>query len=153
MDESDRRIIAELQGGLADSATPYADAARSLGISVDELLERLGRMRDAGVLRGVRAVLDHRKLGIQGNVLVAWAVPDERTDEVGELFASWAEVSHCVLRRPAPDWPYNLYTMVHAESASRAGAVVAEMAQAGRIADHVLLETVRELKKTPPRYF
>jgi len=68
MDEADRRIIAELQGGLSDSVTPYTDAAHALGMSTDELLERLAGMRDAGVLRGVRAVLDHRKLGFRGNV-------------------------------------------------------------------------------------
>ena len=153
MDDVDRRIIAEVQGGLSDSMTPWADAATAVGIDVDELVHRLEAMRQTGVLRGVRAVLDQRRLGFEGNVLVAWGVPEARTDEVGELFASRHDVSHCVLRDPAPDWPYNLYTMIHAESGDRCDAVVNEMAAASGITGHVRLETVRELKKSPPRYF
>lgn len=153
MDEADRRIIAEVQGGLSESMTPWADAARAAGVEVDELLRRLEAMRRTGVLRGVRAVLDQRRLGLEGNVLVAWVVPEGRTDEVGMLFASRPEVSHCVLREAASDWPYNLYTMIHTPSRERADAVTDEMAAASGITDHVRLETLRELKKSPPRYF
>ena len=153
MDETGRRIVAELQGGLSDSTTPYADAASALGMETGDLIRRLEQMRESGVLRGVRAVLDQRRMGLEGNVLVAWEVPSGRTDEVGRLFASREEVSHCVLREGSRDWPYNLYTMVHAGTAGRCGDVVKEMARASGISAYVLLETVRELKKSPPEYF
>jgi len=153
MDETDRRIVAECAGDLPGSMTPWAEVAASLGIGVEELIRRLERMRQSGVLRGVRAVLDQRALGLEGNVLVAWEVGEDRLDEVARLFASRREVSHCVLRAPAPGWPYTLYTMIHAESAQRAQAVVDEMAQGSGIRECVRLETVRELKKSPPRYF
>ena len=153
MDDTDRRIIATLQAGLSTSPTPWADAADAFGIGVDALLERLERMKAEGVLRGVRAILDQRRLGVEGNVLVAWRVDADRVDEVGALFASRAEVSHCVLRTTAPDWPYNLYTMIHASTPDAARTVVGEMQAASGITDSVSLETVRELKKTAPRYF
>lgn len=153
MDETDRRVIGALQGGLPDSPRPYAEAAAGLGLAADELLGRLERMRKAGVLRGVRAVLDQRQLGLAGNVLVAWTVPEGRIDEVGELFAARREVSHCVLRDTAAGWNYNLYTMVHAPTPERCEAVVREMAEASGVTERVVLATVRELKKTPPRYF
>lgn len=153
VDEADRRIIRAMQKGLSDSMTPYADAAGTLGMDAGELIRRLERMRERGVLRGVRAVLDQRRMGFEGNVLVAWAVPSGRTGEVGQLFALRAEVSHCVLREAAPDWPCNLYTMIHAESALRCRDVVKEMARASGIGEYVPLETVRELKKSPPEYF
>jgi len=153
MDETDRRIIATLQTGLSTSSTPWANAADALGMDVDALLARLERMKAAGVLRGVRAILDQRRLGIEGNVLVAWRVEDDRVDEAGARFASRAEVSHCVLRTTASGWPYNLYTMIHAATPDAARDVVGEMEAASGVTDHVSLETVRELKKTPPRYF
>jgi DNA-binding Lrp family transcriptional regulator len=152
MDETDRRIIAGLEDGLPDSPTPWEDAARALGIAPGDLLARLEEMRRSGVLRAVRAVLDQRKLGLDANVLVAWAVPEERADEVGELFLLRREVSHCVLREPADDWPYNLYTMIHARSAAEADSAVRELARSSGVAGHVALATLRELKKTPPRY-
>ena len=153
MNDADARVIAELQSGLPGSATPYADAALILGMSTDELLDRLRRMRESGLLRSVRAVLDQRKVGFAGNALVAWMVPESRVDEVGVLFSEWAAVSHCVLRRGADDWPYNLYTMIHTDTMEHCRDLVDEMAQAGGVGDRVVLETVRELKKTAPRYF
>ncbi|HUV39056.1 MAG TPA: Lrp/AsnC family transcriptional regulator [Planctomycetota bacterium] len=152
MDEIDRRIIAAVQGGLGTSMTPWQDAAGRLKLAPEELVGRLERLRGEGVLRGVRAVLDARKLGVEGGVLVAWRVPDERVDAVGALFAARPEVTHCVLRTAAPDWPYNLYTMIHAETSERAHAVVRELVDASRCDDVAILETVRELKKSPPRY-
>jgi len=152
MDETDRRIIAGLGDGLPDSETPYEDAARSLGIGPEELLSRLEGMRESGVLRAMRAILDHRKLGLQGNVLAAWAVPEERVDKVGELFSRRREVSHCVLRECSGDWPYNLYTMIHARTPAESRRVVRELARSSGVKEHVALETLQELKKAPPRY-
>jgi len=152
MDETDRRIIAVLQGGLSASTRPWRDAAERVGLEVDDLIDRLERMREEKILRGVRAILDQRKLGLEGNVMVAWRVDAERVDTVGERFAARREVTHCILRTTAPGWPYNLYTMIHAATPDAARAVVREMAQAGGVTEFVPLETVRELKKTPPRY-
>jgi DNA-binding Lrp family transcriptional regulator len=153
MDETDRRIIASLEGGLPDSATPYEDVAGTLGLEVGELMSRLEAMRRSGVLRAMRAVLDQRRLGLEGNVLAAWAVPEARVDEVGGLFSRRREVSHCVLRECAGDWPYNLYTMIHAQTPVRARTVIRELVEASGVTEHVALETLKELKKVPPRYF
>lgn len=152
MDDADARVIGELQSGLPGSVTPYADAAVALGMSTDELLGRLRRMHKSGLLRSVRAVLDQRKLGFAGNALVAWMIPDDRIEEVGALFAERAEVSHCVLRRGTDDWPYNLYTMIHTDTMEHCRDLVDEMTEASGITERVVLETVRELKKTAPRY-
>jgi len=153
MTDLDRRIIAALQAGLGDSPAPWADAARALGIGEAALFERLGAMRASGVLRGVRAVLDGRALGVGGNILVAWRVDEARVEEVGNLFAKRPEVSHCVWRETCETWPYNLYTMVHAAAPEAAREAVDAMTAESGVADRVLLETVEELKKTPPRYF
>ena len=153
MDDTDRRIIAALQAGLSESATPWADAAKDLGLAEAELLSRLRAMKKAGLLRGVRALLDQRRVGLAGNVLVAWTVPEERIEEVGGLFAAVREVSHCVQRETAAGWPANLYTMIHAESPEAWRKVVATMKESAGLAEPVVLETLRELKKSPPRYF
>ena len=153
MDDTDRHIVAALQAGLPGSPTPYADAAAAQGLEVDELLERLARMVDEGIVRCVRAVLDQRLLGLAGNVLVAWRVEGGCVEEVGMLFASRGEVTHCVERPAAPDWPYTLYTMIHAPTEADCDAIVAAMAAESGVTDFVKLTTLRELKKTPPRYF
>ena len=153
MDDVDRNIVTALQAGLPDSMTPYADVAGRLGLEVDDLLKRLSRMVDEGIIRGVRAVLDQRRLGLEGNVLVAWRVDGGRMEEVGARFASRDEVTHCVERPGAPDWPYTLYTMIHASTEAECDAVIAAMSADTGVTEFVKLTTVRELKKTPPRYF
>jgi DNA-binding Lrp family transcriptional regulator len=153
VDDLDRRIIAGLRDGLPDTPQPWHDAASSLGMPVDELLRRVEAMVRDGVVRSVRAVLDQRQVGLAGNALVAWSVPAERVEEVGRLFASRPDVSHCYERPPADDWPCNVYTMVHAESDEACAAAVEAMSRESGVTERVMLRTVRELKKTPPRYF
>jgi len=43
-----------------------------------------------------------------------WNVPDDRIDEIGQKIAAMDFVSHCYQRpRHLPQWPYNLFAMVH----------------------------------------
>ena len=143
LEAKDRELLASLRAKFPTSASPWNAAA----------LGRLRRLERSGILLGVRAALDQRKLGFRGNVLVAWNVPESRASAVGRSFALRPEASHVVLRAAAIDWPYNLYTMVHARTPAAARRVVREMAESARLDDYVQLVTRRELKKTAPRYF
>ena len=76
-------------------------------------------------------------------------------EEVGRLFAARPEVSHCVEREGAPGWTCNLYTMIHARDGTRGGELIADMSRAAGTADYVVLETVRQLKRSsvkPPMW-
>ena len=152
MDERDRLIIAALRADFPDSETPYADVAKRLGMTEAVVLRRLKKLKRSGLLRSVRAALDQRRLGFRGNVLVAWRVPTQRAAAVGRLFAKRPEASHVVLRDTAGEWPYNLYTMIHARTLAAARRVVREMAEGARVGDYVELVTRRELKKSAPRF-
>ncbi len=149
----DRAMLATLRERFPASARPWAEAGRRVNLGEGDVLRRLARLRRAGVLQSVRAALDQRKLGFAGNVLVAWRVPESRTDSVGRAFARRPEASHVVLRGASADWPYNLYTMVHARTLAAARRAVREMSTGSRVADYVELVTKRELKKTAPKYF
>ena len=153
MGEKDRRILLALRAEFPVSARPYAVVAKRLGMTESEVLRRLRRMKRSALLRSVRAALDPKRLGLKGNVLVAWRVSARRAAAVGRLFAKRPEASHVVLRDAAAGWPYNLYTMVHAPTLAAARRVVREMARASRAADYLELVTRRELKKSAPRYF
>lgn len=153
MDDRDRRILLAMRSSFPASARPYAAVARRLGMTEAAVLARLKRLRRSGLLRGVRAALDQKKLGLKGNVLVAWSVGEARADAVGRLFAARPEASHVVLREEAIGWPYSLYTMIHAPTLAAARRVVREMAKDSGVDDYVELVTRRELKKSAPRYF
>ena len=84
--------------------------------------------------------------------MVVWQVPLDRIEAVGQCLAGFKEVSHAYQRPTSPQWPYNLYTMVHAADMDSTQAIVQRMSQACGVADYRLLLTERELKKVPPTY-
>jgi len=128
---------------------PYGHLAEKLGLTAGEVVERLRRLQAAGVIRRVAAILDQRRVGLAGNVLVAWAVPEGRADEVGAYLACRREVTHCYLRAPGADWPYDLYAMVHGPSEESCRRFVEQVTGELELEPPALLPTVRELKRAP----
>ncbi len=149
LDDIDRRLLAVSREGLPLVLDPYGELAQQLGLSVGEVLERFRRLLEAGVVRRLAAIVDQRRVGISGNVLVAWEVPAGRVQEVGEALAGHPEVTHCYLRAPAADWPYNLYAMVHGPDLRSCRELVELVSGELALAPAVLLPTVRELKRAP----
>lgn len=84
--------------------------------------------------------------------MVVWDVPEDRVDDIGTLFASMSKVSHAYLRPSSEQWPYNLYTMVHASDNTELEMTLATMSAESGITEFCALKTVRELKKVPPTY-
>lgn len=151
VDATDRSLIAVTQGGLPLTARPYHAIADQLGLDADEVMRRLRRMQKIGVIRRVGAVPNHYALGYRANGMSVWDVPDERVDELGAKIGALDFVSHCYSRpRVLPDWPYNLFAMVH--GANRAGTeekvrqIAALLGDADR--GHAVLYSTRILKKT-----
>lgn len=83
----------------------------------------------------------------------AWQVNESRIEEVGVIMASQRQISHCYRRDPAPDWPYNLYTMIHAESKSACRQLARNLSVKTGVERYTLLFSIRELKKTSMTYF
>ena len=151
--ELEKKVIAAVQGDLPLSPQPYDEIASQIGVSVEQVLETLQSLCDRGVIRRFGATLRHQRSGFTANAMVAWKVPDERVDKVGEIFAEFAEVSHCYHRNPAEGWPYNLYTMVHANDEDACRAIANEMSAKAQVQEYTLLFSRKELKKTSMEYF
>lgn len=151
MDEVDRNIILATQDGLPLVPQPYHAVAEQVGISPEAVMERLRIMLDKGVIRRIAAVPNHYALGYSANGMTVWDVADERIDELGERIGKLESVSHCYQRpRYLPDWPYNLFAMVHghdrAEVEQKAGRIAELLGDACRA--HEILYSTRILKKT-----
>lgn len=151
LDALDRRIIVATQEGLARVSRPYHAIAEQLGVSAEEVMARLRRMLESGVIRRIGAVPNHYALGYKANGMSVWSVPDERIGELGEQIGALDFVSHCYHRpRHLPDWPYNLFAMVHGRDRAEVEAKVAQIAALLGTADcgHAVLYSSRILKKT-----
>jgi DNA-binding Lrp family transcriptional regulator len=151
LDELDRRLIVATQAGLPLVTQPYAALAETLGISSEEVQQRLAAMLASGAIRRIGVVPNHYALGYRFNGMTVWDVDDAQVDSLGEKVGALPFVTHCYRRpRHLPDWPYNLFAMVHCRSRADADRLVEEIARllgtACRTRD--VLFSSRILKKT-----
>ena len=151
LDAIDRAIVRATQAGLPLCAQPYHAVAERVGVDPDEVMARMRRMLAAGIIRRIGAVPNHYRLGYRANGMSVWDVPDERVSELGRRVGALPFVSHCYRRpRRPPQWPYNLFAMVHGRTREEVEAQVAEIAallgDAAR--RHDVLYSTRILKKT-----
>lgn len=151
LDPIDRVLIELTQAGLPLVPRPYRELGDAIGIAEEEVMLRVQRMLDRGVIRRIAAVPNHYALGYRANGMSVWDVPDERVDEMGRAVGALPFVTHCYRRpRYLPDWPYNLFAMVHGrtrpEVAEKVSAIEALIGSECR--GHEVLYSTRILKKT-----
>jgi DNA-binding Lrp family transcriptional regulator len=148
-------FVREMQQDLPVEPEPFDAMAGRLDISLKELQQLTADMIEMGALRRVSAVLRHREIGFSANGMGVWAVPgsDEEILRTGEKMAQFRAVTHCYRRPSYPDWPYNIFTMIHARRRKDCNAVVVEMAKETGITDHGILYSTKEYKKTRVQYF
>lgn len=130
IDAVDREIIVATQAGLPLLAQPYQAIATQLDLPFEELMQRMQRMQENGVIRRIGAVPNHYKLGYRYNGMTVWDVVDEKIDQLGESVGKLEFVSHCYHRpRHLPEWPYNLFAMVHSKTKTGVAEQVKIIAQ------------------------
>ena len=151
LDESDRRLIVATQAGLPLVAKPYQALAEQLDMTAEDVRSRLQRMLQSGLIRRIGAVPNHYALGYIANGMSVWDVADARVDALGVLVGALDFVTHCYRRpRSLPDWPYNLFAMVHGSNRAEVEEKVARIATllGGESRAHDVLYSSRILKKT-----
>ncbi|UCU92880.1 AsnC family transcriptional regulator [Hydrogenophaga taeniospiralis] len=151
LDELDRRLIRATQSGLPLVSRPYEAIGAALGISGEQVRERLQAMLDAGLIRRIGAVPNHYRLGFTANGMSVWDVADDVVDALGERIGLLPGVSHCYRRpRRLPVWPYNLFAMLHGRSRDEVEQQANEIASmlGGACRAHDILYSTAILKKT-----
>lgn len=149
----DKDVIRALQDDFPLCEEPFKCLADKIGMPEDEFIERVKALAAQKKIRKMGAVLRHREAGFTANALCAWRVPPDRLDAIADKMSSNPAVSHCYDRNTAPNWNYNLYTMIHAKSRAECEKIVAALADECRIDNFQILYTTREWKKTSMRYF
>jgi DNA-binding Lrp family transcriptional regulator len=151
LDVTDRRIVEATQAGLPLTPRPFAAVAEAVGLTELAVIDRLAAMQARGVVRRIAAAPNHYALGVTANGMTVWDLDDDRASELGRRVGALDFVSHAYLRpRVPPDWPYNLFAMVHGRDRAEVEAKRAEIATllgpAARA--HDILYSTRILKKT-----
>ena len=151
----ERQLIGALQGGLALEARPFATLAARVGLTEDAVISCIARWVDEGLIRRFGVVVRHHELGLEANAMCVWDVPDAEVSALGRRLAQEAAVTLCYRRsRVLPDWPYNLFCMIH--GSAREEVLAARDDLAVRLGldrhPHAVLFSCRRFKQTGARY-
>ena len=144
-----------LEAGLPLAARPYQVLAERIGASEEAVLNQVRNWSESGLFRRVGLVLKHRAMGFRANAMLVMNIPDDQVDEVGRKLGQAAGVNLCYQRpRRLPDWPYNLFCMVHGREREQVCRLIGEMLAEHGLSDvpHQLLFSTRAFKQCGGRY-
>ncbi len=112
--EAEKRLLGVIADGLPLTAEPYRDLGTKAGLAEDLVRRTIHGWIERSVVRRFGVVVRHRPLGYAANAMAVWDVPDGEVRAAGRRLAAVPEVTLCYRRaRQLPDWPYNLFCMVH----------------------------------------
>jgi DNA-binding Lrp family transcriptional regulator len=150
---AEQKLVAALQPGLPLVARPFAAIGGQAGMSESEVLATIDSWQKSGVVKRLGVIVRHHELGYTANAMVVFDVPDEAVSAVGARLAHEDGVTLCYRRqRHLPEWPYNLYCMVHGRSREEVMPVIERLC---RVAGHPCeyLFSTRRFKQQGARYF
>jgi len=146
-------VIKALQKDIEVTEEPFKKSIEDLGISYERFFALAHALKDAGVMRRFATILNHRKAGFGANAMSVWVVPEEEGEKIGKEMAEFSAVSHCYLRPSYPNWPYNLFAMVHAKTQEECDTLIEEMAKESGLTEYGKLYSTVEFKKQRLVYF
>lgn len=141
IDAADRKLLNLIQRNFPLVPEPYRELARMLGVSEENILERLERLKREGIIRRLGGFFESRKLGYCGT-LCALKVPPERIEEVAAFINRYPGVTHNYLR----DYKYNMWFTLLAESTEKLEQIIREIKDAIKIQDFLELPAVKIFK-------
>jgi DNA-binding Lrp family transcriptional regulator len=151
--DDDIRAIRALQVDMPLVSRPFAAEAETVGMTEAELLEFGRKFIADGRMRRCAAILRHRRAGFLANGMGVWKMPEERAQELGYRIAAFPQVTHCYQRPVYNDWPYRVFSMVHARTEDKVREVIHDIAAETGLDEYDILFSTREFKKTRVPYF
>lgn len=155
LDAAQTAIIAALQAGIKLQQQPFAEISARAEVEEDGVIDQVSRWREQGVIKRFGVVVRHHELGYRENAMVVWNVPDDRISALGRLAAQQQGVTLCYRRpRQLPDWPYNLFCMVHGTDREVVRTNIASMAKNSGLDQFTsqTLFSLRRFKQCGARY-
>ena len=155
LSDLDHALVSALAEGLPLVDRPYRAVGAGLGLDEDEVIARIQAMREGGVIRRFGIIVRHHELGFRANAMAVWDIPDEAVGDFGRNLAEAPEVTLCYRRpRRLPDWPYNLFCMIHGRDRGAVEEAIALLAERFHLGGHphAVLFSTRRFKQTGARY-
>lgn len=157
MELSDRDLVlvSALADGLPLVDRPYRAIGQAVGMTEDEVIASIAAMQRAGIIRRFGVIVRHHELGFRANAMAVWDIPDPQVSELGRRLGDAPEVTLCYRRpRRLPDWPFNLFCMIHGRDRDAVEAAISALADRHGLGGHrhAVLFSTRRFKQTGARY-
>jgi DNA-binding Lrp family transcriptional regulator len=155
IDEAERRLVSVLQEGLPLFIRPFALIAERIGASESDVLGRIRHWLADGAIKRFGVVVRHHELGYRANAMLVHDIADERVSEIGRALAEEPAVTLCYRRpRALPDWPYNLFCMIHGRERDEVETIIADLRQRHGLEScaHDVLFSLTRYKQNGARY-
>lgn len=155
IDQQNVELLCELEDGLPLVPQPYKEIGQRLGMSETQVIDSLKSLINSGVIKRFGAVVRHREFGFVANAMVVWNIDDNEVSDVAQRMAEFPFVTLCYQRpRRLPDWPYNLFCMIHGRKRETVLDQVSELRSALNVAEenHDILFSRRRFKQRGARY-
>lgn len=147
-DLQEKSLRAALEDGLPLTPTPYRTLGNAIGLPEKQVIQTIQHWVDTGFIKRFGLVVRHRELGYKANAMVVWDLPDELVDDMGERFKQSPQVTLCYRRpRRLPEWPYNLFCMIHGQDR---GVVISQVESL--VEQHALHDIPRALLFSKQRF-
>ncbi|MHA2006248.1 MAG: siroheme decarboxylase subunit alpha [Promethearchaeota archaeon] len=102
LDKTDKKLINLMQNYFPLSSHPYEDIAKKLGLTTDNIITRLEKLSNKGLIRKVGAIISAKNIGFK-SILAAVSVPEEQIEEASNYINSYSGVTHNYLREGNPN--------------------------------------------------
>ena len=90
----------------------------------------------SGVISRFGVIVRHHELGYTANAMVAFDIPDALVTQAGNRIAAQPGITLCARRaRSRPQWPYNVYCMIHGRSEENVVARIESLRDQCALAD------------------
>ncbi|WP_455276099.1 siroheme decarboxylase subunit beta [[Eubacterium] cellulosolvens] len=152
MDDKDYAILRNIQDGIPLVSEPFAEVAQNVEITQEEVIKRLKKLNEEGIIRRFGASVSHKKIGMLENAMVTWRVPDDRVNKVGKSLAKYKEITHVYERLTIPKrWDYNLFGVIHGRDKDSIKEFIKRVSESLDLEEYLILFSIRQLKKSSIR--
>lgn len=141
MDDTDRDIINAIQSDYPITSRPYLELGNRFEMGESEVLERVRRLKERGIIRRIGANFNSKKLNFT-STLCAAKVPKEKLAGFVEKVNSYSGVTHNYLR----DHEYNVWFTFIAPSAATVEKALKEITETTGVPEIRNLPAVKTYK-------
>ncbi|MCP4176521.1 MAG: Lrp/AsnC family transcriptional regulator [bacterium] len=151
-DDLDKQLIRNLRN-IPITERPFTKLSNILNIPKETVLEKINSWKKKYVLKRISIIPYHYKIGYKSNAMCVWKIDKDDVEEIGKVLSGRKEITHLYERTAYPEFPYNIYAMVHGNSHKVTTEIFHNISNELLLNNGTILFSTKEIKKTSLELF